>query len=90
MKIKLNADLNGHSKGSIITVDDISGMPTDIYWRNRLKDAVIDNCVEVVSDKVKPEPKKEVKVQEEKKDVAADKPKKSHEVKNDDSKPSDS
>lgn len=50
---KLNAPLRGLLVGSIIKlkVND-EGIPLDIYWKNRLVDAVLDNCIELV-DKVR-------------------------------------
>lgn len=51
MKLKLNFDLNGYKAGEIIDIKDKNGIPTDKYWRKRLRDAVIDNCVEVMTDK---------------------------------------
>ena len=53
MKLKLNQDLKTPkgklTKGSTIEVEDIDGVPTDRFWRNRIKDSAIDNCVEIVS-----------------------------------------
>lgn len=46
IKIKLNCDLKNHKKGHIITINLY-----DIYWRNRLRDAKIDNCIEIVKEK---------------------------------------
>jgi hypothetical protein len=52
MKIKLNTDLNGFKMGRVINVDtDASGTVVDKFWRARLKDSEIDNCVEVVIEK---------------------------------------
>lgn len=49
MKIKLNIPLAGYQKGQTISIDaDSKGTPIDKFWRRRLKDAEIDNCVEVV------------------------------------------
>lgn len=57
MKLKLNQDLKTPKgkliKDSIIEVDDIDGVPTDRFWRNRLKDSAIDNCVEIINKKDK-------------------------------------
>lgn len=54
MKIKLNQDLRTPQgqllKNSIIEINDESGVPTDLFWRNRLKDSAIDNCIEVVEE----------------------------------------
>jgi hypothetical protein len=52
-KIKLNTSLRGNPKDSIIRIkvtEDEYGdyIPKDIYWRQRLKDSEIDNCIEFV------------------------------------------
>lgn len=53
MKLKINQDIktpNGKVfKDSIIEIDDIDGVPSEIFWRNRIRDSAIDNCVEIVS-----------------------------------------
>ena len=62
--LQLNADLGGKKKGEVIRIECVKVspakkgepsryIPKDQYWRNRLKDAVIDKCVEFV-DKPKP------------------------------------
>ena len=49
MKIKLNTDLGGFQKGHIINVKiDSEGTIIDAFWRARLKDSKIDNCIEIV------------------------------------------
>ena len=57
MKLKLNQDLKTPKgklvKDSVIEVADIDGVPTDRFWRNRLKDSAIDNCVEIINKKDK-------------------------------------
>lgn len=51
-KLKLNAELAGHPSGSIITIKtDKVGIPLDRYWRDRIKDAKIDECVKILSKK---------------------------------------
>jgi hypothetical protein len=42
-KIKLNVDFKGFKAGQIISVD----FDKDIFWRKRLKDSKIDNCIEI-------------------------------------------
>ena len=55
IKIKLNVDLAGFEKGRIINVEaDSEGTIIDAFWRARLKDSKIDNCIEVV---IKEKPK---------------------------------
>lgn len=53
MKLKLNQDLRTprgkKKKGDIIEVEaDNNKIPLDIFWRKRLNDSQIDNCVEIV------------------------------------------
>lgn len=51
MKIKLNVGLGGHPVGTIIDVPDTDRTPLEKFWRDRLKDATIDNCCEIVENK---------------------------------------
>lgn len=55
MKLKFNLNIKykntEYKKDSIIEVEDIDNIPTDLFWRNRLKDSAIDNCVEIVLTK---------------------------------------
>jgi len=46
LKLKINS-VPGHS-GSVAVQTDENGVPLEKFWRNRLKDAEFDNCVEVV------------------------------------------
>ena len=47
--------------GETVQVEcDKDGIPLDQYWRNRLKDAVVDQCVEEIQPE-KPVTKKESK-----------------------------
>ena len=53
MRLKINADsLPGLSSGDEIEVRTKGGVITDKYWRSRLADSKIDNCVSVVDNKV--------------------------------------
>lgn len=48
-ELRLNANLRGKRKDDIVTVQvDAEGIPLDPYWRRRIEDASIDNCVEFV------------------------------------------
>ena len=48
-KLKLNAQLKSYAKGSILDIEvDAKGVPLERYWRDRVKDAKIDNCVEFI------------------------------------------
>ena len=53
MQIKLNQNLKTPQgqllKDAIIEINDEDGVPTDLFWRNRLKDSAIDNCIEVIN-----------------------------------------
>lgn len=53
MKIKLNQNLRGLKVGKEININDVDGVPTDAFWRARLKDAERDNCITVVKKKTK-------------------------------------
>jgi len=49
IKLKLNQPMSGYEAGREITIQtDKDGVPLEKFWRRRLKDADIDNCVEVV------------------------------------------
>jgi len=49
MKLKLNRDLNGFKAGHILQLScDKDGIPLNPFWRRRLFDADVDNCVEVL------------------------------------------
>jgi len=44
--LTINTDsLPGYKKGDKVTVETKGGIIKDKYWRNRLSDAKIDNCV---------------------------------------------
>ena len=49
--LKIN-NVIGYSGKQAIAVDK-HGVPLDKFWRDRLKDAVIDNCVEVIKPATK-------------------------------------
>lgn len=60
-KLKINIDLGKHKAGSVVKVRcHDNGIPEDVYWRRRLKDSKIDQCVEWVEDKPK-KPAKPIK-----------------------------
>jgi hypothetical protein len=57
-EIKINKAVGGYNVGDIVKVAvDKAGTPIKRYWRDRFKDANIDNCVEVVSGKDIPKTK---------------------------------
>lgn len=46
MKLKIN-NVKGYN--GVITIGaDVDGVPLSKFWRDRLKDSKIDNCVEVI------------------------------------------
>jgi len=48
MKLLINS-ASGYTSGQVVTVQvDSNGIPLEQFWRKRLKDALVDNCVEVV------------------------------------------
>ena len=50
--LKLNAPLRGRPAGDEVRIQvDKNGVPIDAYWRNRLKDAAVDGCVEFYETK---------------------------------------
>lgn len=50
--LKLNANLRGLRIGNVIKIKvDKDGTIVDRYWRSRMKDSAIDNCVEFVEKK---------------------------------------
>jgi hypothetical protein len=55
LRLKINLPVGGHNAGDIIEVDaDEKGTPLEQFWRRRLTDAAIDNCVEIVIAKTEP------------------------------------
>ena len=48
MKLKIN-NVPGHT-GVVTIQTDVNGVPLKKFWRNRLKDAKTDKCVEVIKD----------------------------------------
>lgn len=50
--LKLNVPLRGHKADVEVKIKtDKDGTPVDRYWRDRVKDAAIDGCVEFVEKK---------------------------------------
>lgn len=52
MKIKIKskalATVLGYKQNDIIDIECRQGVPVSKEWRNRIKDSVIDDCVEIV------------------------------------------
>ena len=48
---KINKPMQRHPPGAIVRVPvDNVGVPLEKFWRDRLRDAEIDSCVEVVEE----------------------------------------
>jgi hypothetical protein len=47
--LKINANLAGKKKGSIIQIKTRNGKPIDRYWKDRLEESKLDSCVEWVN-----------------------------------------
>lgn len=62
VRIKINKNIPGHGKGTLVSipVDDV-GIPTEKFWRDRLRDAETDSCVEIDKTKSKSKVKNEEK-----------------------------
>lgn len=42
----VNKAMPGFKAGSVVTVEvDANGVPVDQFWRRRVRDAKIDNCI---------------------------------------------
>jgi len=60
MRIKLNTPLAGFPVGHELEIEHKKGVPLDSFWRKRLKDAKIDDCISIVTKtKSQNKPKKE-------------------------------
>ena len=57
IKLQVNIPMMGKIKGDVVTLETKSGVIIDQFWRNRLNDSHIDNCVTIVKDKVVKETK---------------------------------
>lgn len=51
LQILINKTFMQYQEGSIITVNAEKGIPLEKFWRDRLKDSEIDNCVSIVKKK---------------------------------------
>jgi hypothetical protein len=61
MKVKLNKNIAPYKAGREINIAcDEHNIPLEKFWRDRLKDSEIDNCLTVISEeKVNTKSKKE-------------------------------
>lgn len=72
-KLLIKKPVGKYKVGEIIQVDcDKYGIPLNQYWRNRLKDSAIDQCVEEIQPE-RPVSKKEDKKEEKKEDKKEEK-----------------
>lgn len=68
-RLKLNIAFRGYPVGTVISVEvNSGGMPVDPFWRRRVTDAEIDNCVEFVDDTKPEKPAKPAKSKPENKE----------------------
>ena len=51
MKLKVNIPMNGKKEGDIVVVKTKGGIIIDKFWRKRLQDSKLDNCVSIVKTK---------------------------------------
>ena len=52
INVRLNTPLRGYKEGQTVRIaTDANGVPKERYWRDRFKDALTDNCVEVIQTK---------------------------------------
>jgi hypothetical protein len=59
--LKINKPVGGYPAGAVIKIKvDSAGVPVKKYWRDRLKDAARDECVEFVQSEPVKKSKKEV------------------------------
>lgn len=64
IRLLINFDFAEYKKGTEFEVKTKDGIILDPFWRARLKDSEIDNCVSIV----KPKPKSKVKIEQEQKE----------------------
>lgn len=60
-RLRINLPIGNHRPGDVVNIRcDENGIPLNRNWRNKLKDAKTDGCVEVVTfTSTKPNTKKE-------------------------------
>jgi hypothetical protein len=62
MKLEIIHGFVNHKNGDIVTLPTVAkGVPKDLYWRRRIKDAEIDGCVKIVEDAPAPKKRKSEK-----------------------------
>jgi hypothetical protein len=59
IQIKINKPLKNYKANTVISIAaGKNKLPIEPYWRNRLKDAEIDNCISIVKKTTQDEVKK--------------------------------
>lgn len=54
--LQINKPVGGHQKGDMVKIKvDKKGTPKERYWRDRIKDSNVDECVEFVNPTVSAE-----------------------------------
>lgn len=62
IQLKINKPIGCSGDPHTVTIQtDQNGVPLDRFWRNRLKDAETDNCVEVIKPRTKTTKKEKAK-----------------------------
>lgn len=51
MKIKILRSFGAYTAGETLEIDAEGGIPKQLFWRRRLRDAKRDGCLEVVKEK---------------------------------------
>ncbi len=52
ISVQINKPIPGGVVGIVTQVEvDSKNVPVEKYWRDRLKDAEVDNCIEIVKEK---------------------------------------
>jgi len=64
LQIRINKNFSPYRSGMVIKVNHKNGIPLDKYWRDRIKDSVIDGCVTIIQSVENKKPAKD-KVQKE-------------------------
>ena len=68
IELKIKKRLKNYSIDDIIKLRTLrDGLPADLFWRARIYDSVIDDCVEIVKED-KPKKQKKVKSKDFKED----------------------
>lgn len=51
MKLRINKPMLNHKAGDVIDVPVTKhGNPSELFWRRRVRDSKLDNCVEIIKE----------------------------------------